>query len=463
MSATWIARCKPFFGLRLSVALPSPIRHDGWFTYHAMQRLLISTLSIAAIAGSAAAQPAPDPQPDAPANPEALPVVPPPAELAPVVAPAPAPAPVEPAKPADSAKKIAVGKDSPGAFFTPGVLLQGWFVDDFASTAGDNSTTVSTLSTFRFRRAELSANGELIPKFLKYRMMFDPSRVRDTLNKTTAVDATGAPIVVSTPASAISTLQDFFITFQSEYADVSIGQFKIPVGWESYNASAKLILPERAFVSTVLADKRDVGIRIEKTFDKFGYSAGVFNGAGQNNFDNNNQKDVALRLEAYPVKGMTIAGVAYDSVGYRSRAGTKDRWEGDFRYETGPFLIQAEYLRGVDLTKNLATTCANAAGKCTSQGAYAALAYKIKGVGAGNWKGDFQPVVRVGFFDPDADNDVTAMTPAANARMDYEIGANYYLRNHEAKLQVSYDRQQFEDSDIKTAGNELILAVQLWY
>ena len=467
MSATSIARRKAFFRVRSSVAALSPIRHDGWFTYTAMQRLVISSLSILAFAGSAAAQTAPDPQPDAPANPDSLPVVPPPAE----VAPAPAPPPLEPAKPsdkpaekpADAAKKLAVAKDSPGAFFTPGILFQGWFVDDFASTAGDNSTTNSSLSTFRVRRAELSANGELVPKFIKYRMMFDPSRVRDTLNRTTAVDANGAPIVVSTPASAISTLQDFFLTFQSEYADVSFGQFKIPVGWESYNSSAKVILPERSFVSIALADKRDIGIRVEKTFDKFGYSAGVFNGAGQNNFDNNNQKDLALRLEVYPVKGMTIAGVAYDSVGYRSRAGTRDRWEGDFRYETGPFLLQAEYIRGVDLTRNLATDCANAAGKCTSQGVYGVLAYKFKDIGSGNWKGDFQPVVRVGFFDPDVDHEVTAMTAAANARTDYEIGANYYLRNHEAKLQLSYDRQQFEDTDIKVAGNELILAMQLWY
>ena len=426
-----------------------------------MQRLLISSLSIVAIAGSAAAQPAPDPAPAIDPTPttDSPPVEPTPMVPAPEV-----PAPAPPAKPAeDMPKKLAVAKDSPGAFFTPGILLQGWFVDDFSSTAGADSTTVSTLSTFRLRRAELSANGELIPKFLKYRMMFDPSRVRDTLNRTTAVDATGAPIVVSTPASALSTLQDFFLTFQSEYADVSIGQFKIPVSWEGYNSSAKIILPERAFVSTVLGDKRDVGIRIEKTFAKLGYSAGLFNGAGQDNFDNNNQKDVALRLEAYPVKGMTIAAMTYDSVGYRSRAGTKDRWEADFRYETGPFLIQAEYIRALDVTRSGATACANAAGKCTSHGAYGALAYKIKDVGAGNWKGDFQPVLRIGFFDPDVDNEVTAMTPAENGRVDYEIGANYYLRNHEAKLQLSYDRQQFDDTDLKVANNELILAAQVWY
>jgi len=366
-------------------------------------------------------------------------------------------------------KKVAVGKDSEGAFFTPGLLLQGWFVDDFGTgkNAAGNDTTVSTLSTFRVRRAEISASGEMIPKFLKYKVMFDPSRVRDTLNTATAVNAAGMNVTVSTPASALSTLQDFYLTFQSELADVSIGQFKIPVSWEGFNSSAKIILPERAFVSNLFGDKRDLGLRVEKTFEKFGYVAGVYNGAALDNFDNNNQKDLSLRLEVYPIKGMTVAGMAYDSVGYRKRAGTKDRWEGDFRYETGPFLVQAEYIRAVDVKAAGATSCTNAAGKCTAQGGYGAVAYKIKGLGSGNWKGDLQPVVRVGFYDNDVDNPATNMAqPGEIERIDYEIGANYYLRNYEMKLQVSYDRQQFTNPDTATtrpAVNEIILAAQAWF
>ena len=85
----------------------------------------------------------------------------------------------------------------------------------------------------------------------------------------------------------------------------------------------------RAVVSSTFGDKRDLGVRVEKKFSKVGYSAGVFNGSGLDNFDNNVQKDVALRLETYPVSGLTLAGVTYDSVGQRARAGTKDRWEAD--------------------------------------------------------------------------------------------------------------------------------------
>jgi hypothetical protein len=449
-----------------------------------MQRLSILFLALAASAGAAAAQPAPDPAAPAAPDPGAQPApVAPPAEPAtPPVAP-PVVAPPPEAKPAeDMPKKVAVGKDSKGAFFTPGLLLQGWFINDSTTgkDASGNDTSISTLSTFRIRRAEISLSGEMIPKFLKYKVMFDPSRVRDTLTTATAVNAAGGNVTVSTPVSALSTLQDFYITFQSSIADVSLGQFKIPVSWEGFNSSAKLLMPERAFTSNLLGDKRDLGLRIEKTFEKVGYVAGIYNGNALNNFDNNPQKDLSLRLEVYPVKGLTIAGMAYGSVGYRTRAGTKDRFEGDVRFDSGDFLIQAEFIRAHDVRTSDAQPgadgkdCIDAtAGKCDSQGGYVAVAYTLKDLGDGDWKGNLQPVVRFGFWDNDLDHDAGAAAGSPDAmlknqieRLDYEVGLNYYLRNHEAKLQVSYDRQQFKSAEggvTRNAVNEFILACQTWF
>ncbi len=46
----------------------------------------------------------------------------------------------------------------------------------------------------------------------------------------------------------------------------------------------------------------DIGIKVEKKLGKhFYYQADVFNGEGQNKLDTNAQKDLALRLELYPV------------------------------------------------------------------------------------------------------------------------------------------------------------------
>lgn len=361
-------------------------------------------------------------------------------------------------------RKIGVAKDSPGAFFTPGLLLQSQFVWDETTKLGAAGASDVSLSstTFKIRRLEVSASGEIIPRFVKYRFMFDPSRVRDTLTTANAVDATGATVPVKTPVTPLSTLQDFYITFQGDFADVSFGQFKNPVSWDGFNSAAKILLPERAFIANLVGGQRDLGVRIEKTFTHVMYTATLQNGAGQNNFDNNNQKDGSLRLEIYPVPGMTIAGVTYDSIGYRTKAGTKDRWEGDFRYETGPFLIQSELIHNRDVAKDGAKAV-------DSQGAYVALAYTFKDLGSGNWKGNLQPVLRWGYFDPDTSIDVDPTKAPASTfggndeRMDYEAGLNYYLRNHEMKLQASYDRQQFDQSKVKVPINEVIFETQVWF
>ncbi|HEY0477547.1 MAG TPA: porin [Kofleriaceae bacterium] len=423
-----------------------------------MHRLSISFVSLLALAGTASAQPAPAPGPteppvtpaDQPPNAPAQP----PAEAAAT----PPPPPPEP-RPADP-RKLSVGKDSPGATFTPSVLMQGWFVYDETSTLGATTTKLST-STFRIRRLEIAAGGDIIPGFVKYKLMFDPSRVRDTLNTANAAGTTAGTVVpVRTPASALSTLQDFFITFQSTLADFSIGQFKNTVSWEGYASAARILLPERSFLGNLLGGQRDLGIRLDKTFKTFMYSLNLFNGAGQNNFDNNNQKDVSLRVEIYPVPGLTIGGATYDSLGYRTRAGTKDRWEGDLRYEGGPFLFQSEFIHTHDVF-------ASGAAAVDGQGFYAAVGYRFPEMGSGNWRGVLQPVVRFGMFDPDTNIDLDPSKVAAgnfggnDERTDYEVGLNYYLRSHEMKLQASYDRQQFDNSDLKAPVNEVIVAAQI--
>src|SRR5205814_1538949 len=154
------------------------------------------------------------------------------------------------------------------------------------------------------RRLEVSGYGEIIPGFVKYRMMFDLARVRDTFTTANAAPATGtAPVPVRTFTTAISPLQDFFITFSSPYVDFTIGQFKNPISWEGYQPSSKIHMVERSFIANTLGGLRDVGVKIEKSFDKFMYVVDLFNGPGQNNLDNNNQKDIAARVEIYPVKG----------------------------------------------------------------------------------------------------------------------------------------------------------------
>jgi len=342
---------------------------------------------------------------------------------------------------AEPPRKLAVGSKG---LFNPGLLAQAWFQTE---RAGDTTQ----VSQFRLRRAEISAAGQIVPKRVAYKLMFDPAKVREPQKVTVAgpPDAMGNPttVTINNPSSAVSVLQDFYITALTPYADVSIGQFKVPVSWEGYNSSAKLLFPERAVVSTTFGDKRDVGLRIEKKFTNFGYSAGVFNGAGLNSFDGNLQKDLALRLEAYPVDGLTLAAVTYGSVGQRDRAGTKDRWEADARYESGPLLFQAEAIVARDVAMD-------GADAVTGRGFYALAGYTLPDLDS-TLHGDLQPVVRIGAFDPNTGMD-------DNALLHFDLGVNYYVVKHEMKVQAAYQRTELQDP-MKSANNQFILAAQVMY
>jgi hypothetical protein len=339
-------------------------------------------------------------------------------------------------KPADkpaAPKRLAVGT---AGLFQPGLLLQGWFLYE--------QTDVPT-STFRIRRTEVSVSGELLPGRVSYRLMLDPSRVleaRDTTVPVQNADTAGEQVVVKQPVGAASVLQDVLITYLSPYAEVSIGQFKVPISWEGYNSSARLVFPERALVSREFGDRRDLGVRVAKTFEPWSYSAGVFNGAGQNNLDVNNQKDAALRLEAYPLEGLTLAGAVLMSVGQRLAAGTKDRFELDGRFERGPLLLQAELIRARDV---------GSAGAVDAHGFYALAAYLLTDT--------LQAALRVGYLDQDLARD---LDPVANGNRDeawhFDAGLNYFLQKHEAKLQLSYSRVQY---DVRTPLNQVILAAQV--
>ena len=55
----------------------------------------------------------------------------------------------------------------------------------------------------------------------------------------------------------------------------------VQVSWDGFNSAAKIIMPERAFIAALVGGQRDLGLRLDKTFPKFMYSIGLFNGAGQ--------------------------------------------------------------------------------------------------------------------------------------------------------------------------------------
>ncbi len=408
-------------------------------------------ISVGLVSTEGLAQPEPAPKPAEPTPPDAAPapVAAPIAEqpvahtvapsIAPVAPPQPAADPIakEEKKPEAFPAKLTVGKEG---YFQPGLLLQAWFQYDRTTDHPDPKK--KNASAFRVRRAEIHAKGDILPGTIGYGVMIDPAKVLDSNFKDATVPVANqdpAPtdpkkpetVTVKQPSGAISMLQDVFVTFKSEYVDTSIGQFKIPVSWEGYNSSSKLLFPERSLVSREYGDKRDLGLRLAKTFKYVGYSAGLFNGAGQNTAENNTQKDLGLRLEVYPVDGLVLAGVLYAGVGHRTDPGTKDRYEGDVRYENGPFLLQGEFIGAKEVS------AANTDVK--GQGFYGALGWTFIDA--------LQPAVRVGFLDPDTSKDLDPATDKGKDEvLSVEGTVNYYFQKNEAKVQLAYSRFLWNDA-----------------
>lgn len=387
---------------------------------------------------------APTPAPSAPTE-AALPTAP-----APAPAPAPASAPAtaaEPAAPAEApeaptepelAPRLAVGSEG---FFQPGLLLQAWLLVEHVD---------ETTATFRLRRAEISAKGEIIPKQVAYAVMIDPAKVLEPQDGELTVEddmgeAIGMVTVKQQPkGTALSVLQDLFITYQTEYVDTSIGQFKIPVSWEGYNSSSKLLFAERSATAREYGDKRDLGLRLAKTFEYVGYSAGFFNGTGLNNLDTNDGKDGALRLEFYPVQGLTVGGVVYASLWDRDDVGSKDRLEGDLRFERFGLVAHLEYINARDRKSG---------GDLHAHGVSFALAYSLL-------DDQLQPAVRIDYLDPNTELDVDPNTDKdkKDELVRVDAGLNWYVRKNEVKLQLDYSRFEYQD---KEANNQVILASQV--
>jgi hypothetical protein len=253
------------------------------------------------------------------------------------------------------------------------------------------------------------------------------AKILDFVEEDVAVDsgdpATPSPgtVTVDQPRSNFySPLQDVFITYLSDYADVTVGQYKIQVSWEGFNSSSKVLFPERSLVSRYYGDRRDVGLKVEKKLfdDHFFYSFGFYNGAGQNRFtDNDDQKDVALRLEGYPIKGVTLGAVGYMGLNERGVSNTRDRLEGDVRVELFNALLQAEYIHGWDGPTD--------GERVEGHGFYVAGGY--------TFLDRIQPIVRVGYLDQNIDIDAQG----GDQVLHYEGGLNYYLRGQEARLALT--------------------------
>jgi hypothetical protein len=356
---------------------------------------------------------------------------------------------------AKSAEGLTVGL---GGFLKISMLLQAWYqVKDLKDTVTTPGKTTDTwTNALRLRRAEFQVKGELMPKRIAYGLMIDPAKLAETKETTLTVDvpmpdgflpkdkdgyllkadgtqflgSDGKPMKTLTlkgstkskqSASTFSILQDFWISVLTDYADISVGQFKIPVSYEGFNSSGVLLFAERSLVSSAFGDKRDLGVRIDKRFKYVYYNVSLFNGAGANNFEFDHRKELAARVEITPLPWLMFGGVAYATLRPAGKDdNAKERYEADVRLDTHGFLFQAEYIRARDWDATLKKLV-------TGQGFYTSAAY----IPVPEW----QIAVRGGLLD----EDVLDLTPATRTRVwEFGGGLHWMPLGHAANLKLDY-------------------------
>jgi len=360
----------------------------------------------------------------------------------------------EPESPVDSEENVAdsvkVAKEGRLKF---GALLQGWWA---------LGKSEKTLNTFRLRRAELALNGYIVPRRFFFGVMIDPAKVLEP-DTVKAVDAQGNEVKASRVQSAISVLQDFYVGVSTSVADISIGQFKIPVSYEGFHSSGELMLAERSLfsrglgtitssgdaykkhfdelgaVTCAFGDKRDLGVKVEKRIGPVYYFVGLFNGQGANNLDVNNQKDLAIRIEVFPVKGLVLGAMSYFTLreGFKATPKAKDRFEADVRLDYKPVLFLAEYLYARDYNekKNKMTS---------SQGAYGQMQAMLPF--------GFALAGRFGWMTLDMDSSTSKLWEAGG-------GVHYYLQGFNANLKLDYLFYQPNAPELNRT-HEVIFAMQ---
>ena len=135
-------------------------------------------------------------------------------------------------------------------------------------------------------------------------------------------------------------LQDAYVRWTTSTLGIQIGQFKTPFTREFITSLAEVETADRAFVVETLAPKRDIGIMADYAVGGRGtFSAGVFNGEGQNvtaNVDSSllGVARASYRIIPYLALGANLAHYFGDSTRYGVDLNVESPWG----------VLRAEYL-----------------------------------------------------------------------------------------------------------------------
>jgi phosphate-selective porin OprO/OprP len=263
---------------------------------------------------------------------------------------------------------------------------------------------------FSMHRARFTLSGDITSKI---RLKFQ-------------VDLTKSPVLLDAAVEAVF----------HEAASLRFGQFKVPFSQESLTSGSDLDTIDRAQAVSKLApgfdigaSGRDIGVVAFGKISFVEYSLGVFNGAGINKADTNDEKDLAGRVVIHPLSVLTLGASYYDG-SYSPSAGAapavRDRvgFEGALLYEA--VSLKAEYLQGED-------------GETSKRGWYVQAGYSVI-------PKKLQGLVKFDSYDPD--------TSLSDNRTDIWLaGFNWFIAD-KTKLQVNFELVKNEAG---TTTNKVLL------
>lgn len=206
-------------------------------------------------------------------------------------------------------------------------------------------------------------------------------------------------------------------------ANVTVGQFKVPYGYEQLLSDTKLLMIERSLPNDALTLPRQVGAMVAGAFfdKKLTYAVALGNGNGNNNsFNDNDQFDTIGRIAGTVFNSRQLkvtAGVngftSYDTGAF---TGHRDGRGADLQFFAGPAELDAEILR-THYNRDVGTDY-------DAQGWSVTAGYTLV---PNQWQASF----RYERYDPNTDlsGDITTLRT---------IGLSYLIKGDDIKLLVNY-------------------------
>ena len=253
-------------------------------------------------------------------------------------------------------------------------------------------------------------------------------------------------------------LLDAFVTYSRfNFARVSVGQFKKPLGLELTTPCSGLHTIMRSEVVNELTGptNRDMGMMIlgGNNTTKLSYRVAIMNGSGLNTLNSDSFLDYYGRLDVRPIKGITLGGSFLFGRDAATTEGAKndERWRygADIDIQFKNLRVQSEYLYGNDIgSYTTGGGCDGGPaevhqGSIQREGFFVMAMYNITPA--------IQPIVKYEEYDADIKNDDLMHQTTT-------LGLNYFF-NDWTRLQINYLYKAEDPSEIK--NDALLMQIQV--